>query len=414
MTKPITRRNTCRLCESKNLELGLKLAPTPIGDAYIPREGLTKPQNCYPVELFLCKNCGLSQLLDILNPEDVYCDYIYKTSDSLGLVTHFKNSVNTILQKIRPDKNSLVVDIGSNDGSFLKFFKERSMRVLGVDPAREIANEATRNGIETLPTFFDGELASKIKKDYGTAQIITINNAMANIDDVGSLVEGVKSILGNDGVFIFETGYFVDLIQKLVFDNIYHEHLCYFTVNTLKHFFDSIEMELVDVERIQTKGGSIRCIVQLSQGSRTVSPSVNELIKLEEDLKIHEISKIKEFGEKLNDIKKELLKTLNDLKEKGKTIAGYGASVGVTTVLYNFELGEGLLDYIVDDNPIRQNLFSPGLHIPVLSSDSLYEKNPDYVVILAWQYSKPIIAKHEEYLKKGGHFINFLPKIEVI
>lgn len=410
----VKHRDTCRLCGSKNIELVLKLVATPIGDAYVSKEHLNEKQVCYPVELFLCKDCGLAQLPGVLDPDAVYCDYIYHTSDSLGLVQHFQKYVDEVFNYVNPPKNSLVIDIGSNDGSLLKFFKDKGMRVLGIDPAREIANVATKCGIETLPTFFNSEIAQKIRRERGSAYIITINNAFANIDDLSNLIKGVKLLLDAEGIFVFETGYFVDLTQKTIFDNIYHEHISYFTVKPLRIFFKNTGLELIDVKRIASKGGSIRCIVQLASGSREESQSINGLLKLEAGLKIHNSEIIKEFGNKLNNIKNELLKIVKDLKAKGKKIAGYGASVGVTTVLYNFDLNKELLDFIVDDNASRQNLYSPGLYIPVLSPKGLIEQKIDYVIILAWQYAEPIIKNNQEYLDKGGHFIKFLPKVEII
>lgn len=414
MDGSVNHRDTCRLCGSKNIESVLKLAPIPIGDAYISKEHINEKQDCYPVELFLCKDCGLTQLPYILDPDAVYRNYIYRTSDSLGLVQHFQKYAYEVFNYANPPKNSLVIDIGSNDGSLLKFFKDKNMDVLGIDPASEIADEATRKGIETLPLLFTSQLAQKIRKDRGPAYIITMNNTIANIDDLSNVIDGIKILLDPDGIFVFETGYFVDLIQKKIFDNIYHEHISYFTVRSLQDFFKNNGMELIDVQRIAPKGGSIRCVVQLASGSRKQSKSINELLKLEAGLKVHNSETIKEFGNRLNNIKYELLKIVKNLRTRGKKIAGYGASVGVTTVLYNFGLSKELLDFIVDDNISRQNLYSPGLHIPVLSPKELIEQKIDYVIILAWQYAEPIIKKNQAYLDQGGHFIKFLPDIEII
>lgn len=414
MKNQAARRQTCRLCGGKNLELVLKLAVTPIGDAYIPKERINETQPCFPIELFLCNSCGLSQLLNVIDPESVYSKYIYHTSDSLGLVEHFRKYAVEIISFANPPAGSLVIDIGSNDGSLLRFFKDKGMRVLGIDPAITIAQQATKSGIKTLQKFFDYKVAQEIKRKYGQAYIITANNAIANIDDLSGMIGGIRDLLEPDGIFVFETGYFLDLLTKRIFDNIYHEHISYFTVNTLNKLFNSHDMKLLDVTRIPTKGGSIRGIAQLSGGSRKVSSSVQELIELESKHKMHNSETIKAFSNSLLDIKKELLKILNDLKSKGKKIAGYGASVGVTTVLYYFNLDHTLLDFIVDDNPQRQNLYSPGFHIPVLHPEEICDRKIDFVIILAWQYAGPIIKKHQSYLDQGGQFITFLPKLEII
>lgn len=407
----IYRRSDCRLCNGTNVESVLKMVPTPIGDAYLSD---VNNQETYPVELFLCNDCGHAQLLDVLNPEKIYLDYIYKTSDSLGLVNHFKDTVTSILNKTKPEEGSLIVDIGSNDGSFLSFFKERGMNVLGVEPAKEVGKLAVQKGIDIKNTFFSLDVAKDIKESKGTAKIITSNNTFANIDDLNSFMVGVKELLDEEGVFVFETGYVLDLLQKKIFDNIYHEHLSYFSVKPLKLFFEKYGMKLIDVERISPKGGSLRCFVKKQGNDLVISESVENLIKLETELGIHKSEIFNKLGEKITDISNKLRNCLRDLKNKGKVIAGYGASVGVTTVLYNFNINNNLIDFLVDDNIKRQGTYSPGLHIPVKSSKELYNTDVDYVVILAWMYSDPIVKRNLNYLKKGGKFITILPSQKII
>ena len=380
MKESVVRRNTCCLCGKNDLELVFPLEPTPPGDHYISHEQLDKIQETYPLNIALCTSCGHTQLLDVVNPNILYHDYIYETSISLGLSEHFERYADEVMKNVNPAKGSLVVDIGSNDGTLLKFFQKHGMNVLGIDPAHEIAKKATDAGIETLPTYFTTELARKIKKKHGPASIITANNVIANIDNLKDMIVGIKKLLAPDGVFVFETGYLVDLIENSLIDNIYHEHLFYYAVKPLKKFFQSHNVELIDVKRVPTKGGSIRGTVQLANGPHKVSSSVNELISLEERLKLDNSEGIRNFATKMDGVKDELVDMLNDLKSQRKTIAGYGASVGVTTLLYQFDLG-GLLNFIVDDNKSKHNLYSPGFHIPIFSSDVLYEKKPDLSLI---------------------------------
>ncbi|MBE9116860.1 class I SAM-dependent methyltransferase [Lusitaniella coriacea LEGE 07157] len=407
------RRETCRLCDSKNLELVIQPAATPPGDRYVAAEALDKVQETYPLDVFFCQDCGLLQLIDVVDPDILYGNYIYTTSISLGLVEHFRQYAIDVLQRINPPASALVIDIGSNDGTILRHFQDRGMRVLGVEPAAHIAQKATESGIETLATFFNPEVASEIKQKYGAATIITANNVFANIDDLPNTLEGIRHLLAPDGVFVMETGYCADTIRNDVFDNIYHEHLTYFNVKPLESFFRRHDMELIHVDHVATKGGSIRCTAQLKGGSRPVSPSVKAMIDAEVRLGMDRATPYLEFAAKIQGVKEQLLDLLKDLKAQGKTIAGYGASVGVTTLLYYFELSE-LLSFLVDDNPIRHDLFSPGHHIPVLPSQELYERKPDYVLILAWRYAEPIMSKHQAYLAQGGHFIQFLPELKVI
>lgn len=412
MSALVYRRSTCRLCDGHHLELVLQLAPTPIADAYVSVERIGEVQETYPLDLFFCHDCRHLQLLDVVDPEVLFGNYIYVTSGSLGLVEHFQRYADEVLRRVNPPKEALVIDIGSNDGSLLKFFQDRGMRVLGIDPAREIAQKATESGIETLSTLFTSGLAHKIKNERGPAAIVTANNVFAHADNLADITEGIRDLLAPDGVFVFEVAYLVDIVQNTLFDTIYHEHLCYHSVKPLKAFFRYHGMELIDIEHIPTKGGSLRGTAQRAGGPRTVSPSVDTIIALEESLGFDRAETFKAFAAKIEGVKTQLLSLLRDLKAQGKTIAGYGASATVTTLIYHFDLCD-MLSFIVDDNPQKQNLFSPGHHIPVLSAHAIYERKPDYVLILAWNYSQPIMKKHQSYLDQGGHFIVPLPEIEV-
>ncbi len=413
MNASVFRRNTCRLCGRYDLELVLQLAPTPIGDAYVSVEHLSKVQETYPLDLFLCHDCGHLQLLDVVDPEVLFGDYVYLTSSSLGLIEHFRRYADEVLASVMPPEGALVVDIGSNDGSLLKFFQDQGMHVLGIDPARDIARKATESGIETLSTFFTAELARKIKNERGPTAIVTANNVFAHIDNLGDVADGIRELLATDGIFVFEVSYLVDIIQKMLFDTVYHEHLCYHTVKPLDSFFCRHGMQLIDVQRIPTKGGSLRGTAQLAGGPWTVSPSVARLMAIETNLGLDRAETFRAFAVRIDSVKNQLLSLLRDFKVQGKTIAGYGASVTVTTLIYHFDLGD-MLSFIVDDNPQKQNLFTPGHHIPVLSSQAIYERMADYVVILAWNYAQPIMKKHQAFLDQGGHFIVPLPRVEVM
>ncbi len=409
----IYERKTCRLCESEDLALVLQLTPTPIGDAYIPKEHLNEIQETYQIDLMLCNSCGHSQLRHVLNPEILYSKYLYLTSSSLGLVEHFDNYSEEIISEYKLKKGSLVVDIGSNDGVLLNSFKNKEMQVLGIEPATKIAYEATKQGIETLPEFFTQELTKKIKKERGDASVITANNVLSNIDDLTEIAKGVYELLAPDGLFICEIFYLADLMQNIVFDYIYHEHLDYHSVKPLNAFFSRNNLELVNIKKIPTKCGSLRCTVQKTSGQREISNTVDDQISLEAKLGIQSKESFRIFNSKINAAKKDLITLLDELNSKEKTFAAYGASVTSTSLTYHFGLDK-YFNFIVDDNPQRQNLFSPGLHLPVLSPQTIYDQHVDYVIILAWRYYKPIIEKNKEFLNKGGHFIVPLPSIKII
>lgn len=409
----VLRRSTCRLCEGNNFELVLKLTPTPIGDHYVTFERLKDSQETFPLDLFLCRTCGGLQLLDVVDPSFVYGNYIYQTSISLGLTEHFKKYAIEVLSHINPPKGSLVIDIGSNDGTLLKFFQESEMSVLGIDPSPEAVQKANKSGIETIRAFFNADIARVIKNERGKAAIITANNVIANIDNLAEFAEALRELMASDGIFVFETGYALDLIEKNLIDNIYHEHLSYFAVGPLDTYFCRYGLELIDVERISTKGGSLRGMVQLKGGPRPISPSVGQFKNMELSYGITHFEIFQVISKKITSSKKQLSSFLSSLRKQSKTIIGYGASVGVTTLLYLFELAD-VLSFMVDDNPSRHNLFSPGHHIPVLDHKEIYMQKPDYVLILAWRYFEPIMNKHQEYLNRNGHFIVPFPEIKVI
>jgi SAM-dependent methyltransferase len=410
----VRHRSTCRGCLSTELTLILRMTPTPPGDHYVTAEALGNPQPAYPMDLMMCGACGLAQLPDVVDPELLYRDYIYNTSVSLGLVQHFDRYAASVLTAVAPRDGSLVIDIGSNDGTLLKGFAKRGMRVLGVDPAREVARRATDDGLETMPTFFSSSLAAEIRRERGPAAIVTANNVFANVDDLDDLMKGVREVLASDGVFVFETGYFPDLVRQRIIDNIYHEHLTYYAVKPLVKLFERYDMELESVWHEPTKGGSIRGFVRPARRSKRRMPPANldELIGAETADGFDRPEALSGFAQGVEALKHELGGLVTDLRRGGRTLAGYGASVGVTTLLYYFDLGD-VLSFIVDDNPKRHGRFTPGHHLPVLPSSALYERRPDDVILLAWRYAEPITARHGAYLDAGGRFILPLPTLSI-
>lgn len=407
------KRTSCRLCDAANPELVVPIKASPIADAYVLAKRLSQPQEVFPLDLYLCHQCGHVQLLDVVNPEILFLDYIYTTSISLGLVQHFQAYADELLRRYPCTPASLAIDIGSNDGTLLKFFKGRGLRVLGVDPAVRIAQRATELGIETLPAFFNCDLARQIRKKHGTAAFVTANNVFAHSDSLPDIADGIRELLAPDGVFVFEVSYLVDILEKLLFDTVYHEHLCYHSIKPLDLFFRRHGLELFDIQRLPTKGGSIRGFVQRASGPHQATPIVSELLAREAKMGLDRPEIFRAFAAKLDNIKQELHSLLNKLRAERTTMAGYGASATVTTLLHHFDLG-GMLNFIVDDNPGKQNTFSPGHHIPVLPPQAIYERKVDYVLILAWNYAEPIIKKHQAFLDQGGHFILPMPIVEVI
>jgi len=407
------RRTTCRLCGGKNLELVLALAPTPVADAFWPKARLDEPQEKFPLDLFFCGDCHHAHLLDVVDPDILYRDYLYVTLTSLGLQDHFDAYAGGVLDRAGAAKGSMVVELGSNDGTLLRAFQKRGMKVLGVDPARAVAKTASESGVETWPEYFTAELARKIRAERGAASIICANNVIANIDVLDDVMAGIKTLLAPDGVFILETGYLLDTIKYKVFDNIYHEHISYHSVEPFVPFFKRHGLELIHCERVETKGGSLRATIQLDGGPRKRDASVDAFIAAEKAFGLDKPATYKALGAELARVKDELHTLLGALKAQGKKVAGYGASHSVTTLLHHFDIAR-FLDYIVDDNPRKHETYSPGHRVPVHASSALYDRKPDAVVILPWRFAEPIMRKHAALREQGVKFIVPLPGVEVL
>jgi len=410
--KDYYKRKDCRVCKSENVNLSVPLINTPIGDLYSKHIN-SKSNKIFDLDLYVCENCCHGQLLDVVKPELIYSDFIYETKISAGLSEHFESYCRQVVSKLKLSRSTFVIDIGSNDGTLLNYFKMNNLKTLGIEPAKEIATIANENGINTICSYYNREIVNKIIKQYDHPDVITSNNTIANIDNIIEFVENIKLLMHSQSVFIFETGYLLDIIRNGLFDTIYHEHLSYFTVNSLQHLFAKLGLELFDIQLIKTKGGSLRGFVQLPQGKYKVSNAVIKQIQLESNQNIDKHKFYETFNNNLKIKKIKLLNTINELKEQGNKLSGYGASVGVTTFLYYFDISSQI-DYLFDDNISKYNLFSPGKNILVKDSKLIKDYKPDYIIIFAWRYTDIIISNNEEYLQDGGKFIIPWPNIKII
>ncbi len=414
INSPLRRRTTCRLCDSRALELAVPLAASPIADAFVPKARVGQPQACYPLDLYLCSECGHVQNLDVVDPAELFRDYLFTTGSSGGLVGHFRNYAEALVQRFSIAPDRLVVEVGSNDGTLLGFFKGHGLRALGIDPAREIARQATGNGIETLPDFFGSSLARQIRRERGGAALVCANNVFAHSDDLADIAQGVREVLADDGVFVFEVSYLVDIVDGLLFDTVYHEHVSYHSVAPLDRFLKRHGLELFDVERIASKGGSIRGFAQRRpEGRRSISPIVGDLMALEKRRGFDRAGIYTDFSARINGHKAALAGFVDAERAQGRTFVGYGASTTTTTLMWQFDLTKKLA-FVADDNSKKHGLFTPGCHLPVVASEELYSQRPDVVVILAWQYATQIISKHARYLASGGRFAVPLPELKIV
>lgn len=415
MTKDVYKISSCQFCKSKNLTKVLDFGKTPPANSFLKQINHDKKEDVYPLQVYLCKNCHLLQLGHVVKPEILFKDYVYTSSTSPVFVKHFEEYAKTVFNRFHLNYNSTVVDIGSNDGILLKPFKALGVKVLGVDPAQNLADRATIEGVPTLPKFFDSQLAEEIVGRIGNIDIVTANNVFAHIRDLDEIVKGIKILLKEDGVFIFEVAYLGDFIEKNYFDLIYHEHLYYHAVGPLDYFFKKHGMIIFDVERVPTHGGSIRVYVKKAKANRPVNLSVQKIIKEENEKGLGKEKTYVDFSKKIEENKKILLNLLREIKTQEKMIVGYGAPAKGNTLLNYFGINNKLLDYIIDDSPLKQGLFTPGTHIPVVSINKLAEKpTPDYVLILAWNFAESIMKKLMETTSWKGNFIIPVPKPKVI
>jgi len=413
--RPLDR---CLLCEKDRMVNVVPLQPIPIAtpNFAMPSDPELAAQALkgVPLDIFQCADCGHLQVGQIGNPDLQYRDYVYTTSLSLGLPEHFKTYAAQVIEKYNPPAGSIVVEIGSNDGTLLRAFKERGYRVLGVDPARAIAAAATKAGIETIGDFFSESTARDIARTVGKAQLIIANNMIANVPDMQDYLRGIGQLLADDGVFIFETQYGADVIERNLLDTVYHEHISYFLVKPTVEFLARHGLQTMGIDRIATKGGSIRVSSQRIGESRPVSPGVAALIDDEMQKGAFASAYYGKLSGDLREIKAKIDKEVHSVLASGKTVGGYGVSVGTTALLPQFGLVDRL-SFLVDDDPEKSRVLEgPGYSIPVIGPQELHSQNAGAVVIFAWRYADSILAKHDRFLAEGGEFIIPLPSVRIV
>lgn len=410
--KEVVKLDNCRVCDSSDLLLFLQLGPTPVPNGFLKAHHRHRAEKFYPLDVCFCKNCGLVQLAHVVSPKVMFKNYVYIPSTSQTMRDHFRFLARQALKKTKAKESDLIVDIGSNDGTLLKAFKLHKVRILGVDPAENLVRQANKEGVPTKCALFTKKLAKDIKKEYGLAKLITATNVVAHIHDLHDFLEGIKVLLAQEGLFIAEFPYLLDLIKGVEFDTIYQEHLSYFSITPFERLVKSHDLNLIDVEKLPVHGGSVRIFV----GSKPARESyrVKRLLDLEKSKEILHPETYLKFRRKVDKIRHELVQQLWDLRLKGKSIVGYGASAKGNVMLNYCRIGPETLDYIVDSIPYKQGKFTPGMHIPIFPESKLLEDQPDYTLLLAWNFASEIIKKQVEYRKRGGKFILAIPKLAIV
>ncbi len=403
----------CRICKSKKLERILDLGEMPLANAFLDKTQVDQKEIFYPLRLVWCESCGLLQIDEIIPPEILFRDYVYVSGTSEALRKHFEDLTTDVVNNSRLGSESLVVDIGSNDGTLLKEFKKLGIKVVGVEPAVNIAKIAEKEGIKTINDFFSKYTAKRIVKEEGKANAITATNVVAHTDDLDELLEGVSYLLKDEGIFVIEVPYLVDLLENTEFDTIYHEHLSYFAVRPLKKLFEKHDFKIINVEKVKIHGGTIRVFVSKKKSSYNVNDNVNQLISLEIEKGLYEVDIYRKFAERVEKLREDLVNILHKLKSEKKKVIGYGAAAKGNTLLNYYQIGPELIEFIADLSPMKQNKFTPGTHIPVYDPEKIYEAKPDYILILAWNFADEIIKQQIKF-KERGKFIIPIPKVTMI
>lgn len=405
---------SCRMCRSNNLYIFLDLGFMPPADQFRRKDQMKEQEIHYPLEVCMCDDCGLAQLTYVVSPEILYRnDYPYESSITKTGHIHWNSFASAVVNRFNLIEHDLVVDIGSNVGVLLEAFKNKGIRVQGVDPAANIVLLAQKRGIDTICDFFNEETVDKILHTKGKASVITGTNVFAHINDLHLLMKNIKKLLKEKGVFIFEAPYFVNLIKTIQYDTIYHEHLSYLSVKPLIGFFAHHNMEMIDIEFADIHGGSFRVYIS-EKGNYPVSDIINDLFTREEAMGLYSHAVLDDFSDKVKKNRAELTWLLHSLKRSGKTIIGVSAPAKGMTLLNYCRIGNDWLDVVSEKSTLKINRYTPGMHIPVVSDNYLLENRPDFALLLAWNFADEIMENLSEYRKRGGKFIIPIPMPKIV
>ena len=405
----------CRFCNELLTNIFVDLGTSPLSNAFLKKEMLDNVEKKFPLCAYVCDNCFLVQLPEFEKPENIFEDYAYFSSYSSTWLEHTKNYVSMMIKKFGFNEQSLVLEIGSNDGYLLQFFKEKNVPILGIEPALNVAKVAKEKGIPTLTKFFSVDTANELRKEDKLADLIVGNNVLAHVPNLNEFVKGLKILLKSTGVITLEFPHILQLIQKNQFDTIYHEHFSYFSLLTLRKIFSFHGLIIFDVDEIPTHGGSLRIYVRHTENDDIlINERINNLLEKEKQYKLENISTYINFIKNVEKAKTKLQKFINCARESGKKIVCYGAAAKGNTLLNYCKIEKNFIDYVVDQNPYKQGLFLPGTHIPIKSPDEIQKTKPDYIIILPWNLKDEIMEQMKEIKDWGGKFVIPIPEVYIV
>jgi SAM-dependent methyltransferase len=405
----------CRFCDSELTHQFIDLVNAPPSNSFLTKEQLNEPETFYPLKLFVCNKCFLVQIDEYKNSDDIFNqDYVYFSSFSTSWLDHAKKYVDMSINRLGLSATSLVMEIASNDGYLLQYFKEKQIPCLGIEPSTNTARAAREKGIETIEEFFGADFAERLSLERKKADLIIGNNVFAHVPDINDFVAGLKIALNPGGVITMEFPHLMRLIEQNQFDTIYHEHFSYYSFYTARHIFTKHGLELFDVEELTTHGGSLRIYAKHNENdSKSVTPKVAALVEKEAARGILKLDYYLDFQQKADNVKYALLSFLMEQKNKGKKVAAYGAAAKGNTLLNYCGVKKDLIEFVVDASPHKQGMFLPGSHIPVVKEDEIIRSKPDYVLILPWNIKNEITDQLSYIREWDGRFVVAVPEIKV-
>lgn len=409
----------CRACSQTGLVPILSLGETPLANALLTQPRLSEPEPRFPLHLVFCPSCSLVQIVESVPPEVLFSDYPYFSSFSETMLRSAQDIAQRIIRDRALSADSLIIEIASNDGYLLQYYKQSGLRVLGIEPAANIAAVAeAERGIPTLVEFFGVDLARRLGDEGMRADVIHANNVLAHVPDLNGVIEGFAQLLKPTGVAVIEVPYLREFIRNVEFDTIYHEHLCYFSLCSLSRLFSKNGLTIVDVEQIPIHGGSLRIFAAPSIGpnGEPAEPSgaVVELSREEAEWGVDAAVTYEGFADRVLELRAHLRSMLTEIKKQGMSIAAYGASAKGATLLNYCGIGAETLEFVADVSTVKQGLFTPGTHLEIVPPQRLLETMPDYVLLLSWNFADEIMRQQAEYIERGGRFIIPVPEPRVV